>query len=810
MRTSTIILLLACFVLPVRAIQAEDAELARYARELERDPSNAFYQYAAAQTAKRLKLEPPPLLATRDRERWRAQLYEMTTGALAVQESLQLDRLADGGDTPSEATVPIESVEGLATPEIPFAKLLEGRISVVEPLARAAPADWYYLHAPRVGALRTVLNQMEKWGAHALAAYEISGKEPRVREKIEGQLLLRPTPALDQLYDLVAGEAIVVGSDPYLAEGSDVTVVISLRNAPLFTAYLDRQRREAVGSASGRFSLLHEQYRAWVVDGVANGPRTISSYATVRDDTAIVSTSYAALRRVADTIDGLAPSIASSDDFRYMRSVKPYVETEEEAFLFLSDRFVRRVVGPRAKIGEARRVRCAVTLRSIAFATMMQRIETGSAPASIDELAAKGYVDAALLRCPDGGLYSLEDGLPDCSVHNRVRTTTPNLEISIDRVTPEEAEAYRQFRENYALYWRRFVDPVGVKLRIRGGRTEAEAVVLPLVENSIYSSLATTVGREAVDLARPQAPSAILTFDLKAPVDAGTRSLLDGLLETETHLFDQALGDHLSFQIGDGAGTIVPAVSGLFGGGSGGLGGDLFLAPLISALALPAAVVVPVRDRAALDAALAAARARMSRHRGDAWFGIEGYQLVQGGARTVEAVSVRILSLQLRLYYAVAGDRLILANDRAMLESVADAEPSGAERGIGRLEIAPSRWERIRPAMATGYAEDARRACLENVAWLEALQTAYKKPPYELADESLALLGYAFACPENGRYVVAGDRVACALHGTPDAPRQGPSPTPGSPAAYLLDAVRRVEATFSFTDDGLTTRVVVE
>ena len=54
------------------------------------------------------------------------------------------------------------------------------------------------------------------------------------------------------------------------------------------------------------------------------------------------------------------------------------------------------------------------------------------------------------------------------------------------------------------------------------------------------------------------------------------------------------------------------------------------------------------------------------------------------------------------------------------------------------------------------------------------------------------------------------DLVACALHGTPEAPRQGPAPTPGSPAAYLLDAVRRVEATFSFTEDGLTTRVVVE
>ena len=39
---------------------------------------------------------------------------------------------------------------------------------------------------------------------------------------------------------------------------------------------------------------------------------------------------------------------ASSDDFEYMRVVKPSAESDEDGFLFLSDAFVRRVTSPRA------------------------------------------------------------------------------------------------------------------------------------------------------------------------------------------------------------------------------------------------------------------------------------------------------------------------------------------------------------------------------------------------------------------------------------------------------------------------------
>ena len=198
-----------------------------------------------------------------------------------------------------------------------------------------------------------MLAASERWGGHLLAAYSIDGRDARVREKLERQLLLRATPELDAFYDLVVGDVAVAGSDPFVAEGSDVTVLFTVRNALLFNARLEVERSSALAATRLRVSILREPYRGWTIVGVTTPDRSLSVYTSVRDNLAVVSSSMAALRRVADTVDGLAPSMAASDDFKYMRVAKPYAERDEDGFLFLSDAFVRRVTSPRLKIGEA-------------------------------------------------------------------------------------------------------------------------------------------------------------------------------------------------------------------------------------------------------------------------------------------------------------------------------------------------------------------------------------------------------------------------------------------------------------------------
>lgn len=785
---------------PAAAQQAAlEAALARYTTARTRDPRNPFWSFAVVQTQRRLGREAgPESFPAQGDENWGPRLYELTTGAAAIQEALQLERMLGGGDADAPATVAIDSIPGIDRPSIPFETLLAGRTPVIERAASYAPADWYYTHFTSVPAMRRVLEASDRWGAHLLSSYRLSGRDAHLRERLERRLLLRMAPELDPFYQLVVGEIAVVGSDPFLFEGSDVTVVFSLKAPALFASRMGMARREA---APGNVRVISEHYRGWEIEGIVTADRSVSSFTSVRGEVGLVSTSLSALRRVADTVNGTLPPLAKSDDFRYARSLYPYASEAEDGFLFLSDAFVRQVVGPRQKIAEARRVRCAVSLQTAAFATMLFQGERREAPTSLEELFARGFLDRRALRCPDAGQYALSGGTPECSVHGRIGAMTPNLELPIERVSPQEATAYGEFREAYRNYWRRYVDPVAVRARV-GARLEVEATILPLVENSAYRGLLSALGAGPVDLASPRLPSAVLAVDFAFP----TPQRRDVSTE-DWNTIARALGASVTVQVGDSVPFFSPLAAGglgLFFGSEMGMIGAAF-----AALVVPVVVAAPVRDRAALDAALAQFRKEVRDER-PSWISVSNYELVEEGARPVEAVMVDIMGGRTRFYFAVVGDRFVVSNRRELIDELAGGQASEPARGSVRLEIIPSRWAQLKPSMEIGYAEDARAACIPNLSWLEALHLANGEPPGDLGDDALRLTGYGFVCPGGGTYAIANGAASCSAHGTALAPRQTPRPLPGSAAAFVLESVGRVSATLTLTPDGLSSRVVIE
>ena len=59
---------------------------------------------------------------------------------------------------------------------------------------------------------------------------------------------------------------------------------------------------------------------------------------------------------------------------------------EEDGFVYLSDPFIRRLMGPTVKLTERRRVLCYNHLRMIGHAALLYRTEHGRAPQSLEEL----------------------------------------------------------------------------------------------------------------------------------------------------------------------------------------------------------------------------------------------------------------------------------------------------------------------------------------------------------------------------------------------------------------------------------------
>src|SRR5262249_46840145 len=153
------------------------------------------------------------------------------------------------------------------------------------------------------------------------------------------------------------------------------------------------------------------------------------------------------------------------------RTLMPYRAAEEDGFVYLSDPFIRRLVGPELKITERRRGLVYNHLRMIGHACLMFRTEFGRAPKSLDELAeakcAPGVFGKGDLEHPDGGTYSLAaDGMSGvCSKWGRAEALNPCIEHPVVEAISEEIDEYRAFVNEYNQYWRTFFDPIAVRVQ---------------------------------------------------------------------------------------------------------------------------------------------------------------------------------------------------------------------------------------------------------------------------------------------------------------------------------------------------------
>src|SRR5439155_27017481 len=96
------------------------------------------------------------------------------------------------------------------------------------------------------------------------------------------------------------------------------------------------------------------------------------------------------LQRVLDTMASMTPSRGGSTEFRYVRTLMPQGAAEEDGLVYLSDPFIRRMVGPEVKLVERRRMVGFNHLRMIAYASQLYTTQTGKRPGSLRDLENAG------------------------------------------------------------------------------------------------------------------------------------------------------------------------------------------------------------------------------------------------------------------------------------------------------------------------------------------------------------------------------------------------------------------------------------
>jgi hypothetical protein len=744
--------------------------------QLELAPRDSYLNYAIATLARREGIDlkrkgiPFPLvpIVTDDPAR-RVDLFRLTTGALALHESLQLTELISERRFDIGDPVPLENLGAPDLPSLDFSERLvkergEGYEPAIDDEARFIPHDWAYLRFRSGKDLLEFLDNAEAWSTHFLNFYGRGASDGDMLYTPFKRLKLPDPRVAGPLYRLLPGPIVICMSDLFFREGNDVTVVLP----------------EGIPA-----ELVPLEVRTDI------------------DGRVVVSTSKKALDRILSL--KIEDSLAQSADFKYMRSVLPE-DTDEALYAYLSEAFLRRLVGPRLRVLESRRVRCASKLRTLTNACLLFHEEKGRSPSSLKELIEGKYIVEDKLRCPHGGTYSIVNGIAgECTAHGRLGHLTPQIELELTEVSEGEAAAYRRFARAYGNFWRRFFDPVGISAHRKGPSWDIDVVALPLAENSLYQNLASFAGgppmKERSGLILPST-----VVHITSKVDRSFLKDIDAWIEKRNLIRDekkrkalhQAFGDHASLGLLDNAMLFTFDITAFLGQAvRWNLSDDVLIAPLIAGANLPVYVTVPVIDRARAEAFLTALEEgfviRGRRPEGGSFsLKLDSYLL----ENNVHAVTVELFSFKFRFFYTLTDDLLVVAMRPDVLETVLSrGKPETGGPVNLALTLFPADWGAIRPDILLAYEEAARRQCH---GFLTAL-----RPFAALGLDGSAMLG-RMECPDGGRYALDGDGVlACSLHGTPLAPRQGKAPNDENAVQGLLKKLERVSFSLTFIEDGL-------
>lgn len=808
-------------------------------------------------------------------------LFDLFSGALAVQESLQLDTLRGPASANQKApadrqqqTIAIDSLKGPQVQSHPWEKMLAaaGKKPEVAGLALCVPEDQYFAGFRSLTKLVEMSEAGDLWGDHVSAEAAHSAQSQDLGRRIKTQLAIYTDPLTRPFYDLVVDEVAMTGSDLFFREGTDITILFAVKQPDVFRARMDGFLQKAQKSRSNAVRTSGTIVGVDYVQ-VATPDRALHVFSAYpRPGLHVRSNSRVGLQRVLEAIAGKGADgktvtrLGETTEFTYIRTLMPAGAHEENGLVYLSDPFIRRLVGPQCKLTERRRMLCYNHLRMIGHASMLFRTQFGRAAESLVELAssdcAPGLFGEGTLACPCGGRYALsaDESRGVCSHHGHSDSLVPCCEVPLTHATKPEAEEYGNFVKDYNQYWRQFFDPIAIRIQITPQRYRAETIVLPLIDNSIYTAMAAALqGKPATLDALPLPERTIFSLGLRLNKEIipeeGLRPswMLREVLGMSAQLVPddrtirefllQGLGDQVSLHVYDSAPMFDFSLTRFLGemtrsfqrGGASRSTTDEFLplSFLISSLNAPVYVAISVQNAQIVDKFLSrldpllSITARQGRSGGFIDLAHDFYKFNVGDPEIkVRCYNVSLGPIKWRLFFARIDDGLYIASKPFVLEDLAAVaakrKASGekvAAKSIGHamLRVRADHWNAVLPEYKLGWEESNRAACLNNLGPLSSVARAAaacgaKASATDVQHMAESLHTVCFFCPDGGRYELTRDGkfVTCSIHGSAGAPRQLAAPAAASASARWLKEFAGLATELTFLEDGLHAVVTID
>ena len=546
------------FVASGKPAQADDKELAgrwvdAVATVLEDNWTrpHPWFQFAAGRLRGWMAKQPggkalggDDFLRTRPARTDLTMLMDTTTGVLSMQEALQHDRGLRLARQAGERTVPIADVKAPPLDAHPFDKMQAALPNpnggTAEPLAAVVPADFWYARFDDIRLMLRLLDEADTWITPVVQIMQQNPEDRGLADRYQRQLGLRRTGLAKLFGHTVVGHVAVVGSDPYLREGSDVTMIFQLKQPEVFDAELAGHLEAYKAEVPGIEALPSEIFGVPVIRN-ADPTGAVRQYRARVGDVAFVSNSPGALKKILATAQGQGAKLGDEPDLKYMLARDPGAH---QAFAFLSDKFIGAVIGPQQKVQAARRQEALADLLTPGYAALLHGWLFGQAPASADDLVKAGLLAADELKHAGGEAIAFAPGQPARSSWGSASALTPLIDLpAIDKVSEAEKTAYENFSLGYQNYWKQFIDPVAIRLDVKddsaGALADVDVRVLPLISSTDYSEIEEVVGKTRVKVA-PQGRGLLAVWAVGQ--DSKLRREMDQMMGALTGKRDVGLG----------------------------------------------------------------------------------------------------------------------------------------------------------------------------------------------------------------------------------------------------------------------------
>ncbi len=678
--------------------------------------------------------------------------FSILGGRAALQETLQLQLLRGAGDADAPATVALAGLPRVQVKSHPFAEMLGTRAGGRLPLADSVPEDRLFVYFARPAALFPFLDHGADFLAQAGALFTKSAVDDDLKARYLRRLGVGEGLGRRFLESGEVTELALVAPDLFFLDGTDLTVLMRVRNP------------ERVAAA---MTLLG--FPAPPRDGIAE--RALAgggaAYWGRQGHLLAVSTRRSELEAVLalDARQG-AGSLGRSAEFRYMLTQLP-IQKETRAFVYLSDPFVRRMVGPEVKIGQLRRMRARADMELVTAGALLHRLDAGR-PAgtgpdaarrdpALDELVRLGYVARAVA----GRGYQLrDDGVSVSPLWGRAGDLHSLLASPVERATASEAEAYRTYVDEYTRYWRQYFDPVAMRLDDGpGGALELTTFILPLPDSQLYTQVRGLV--LARDTGPPLrvpvlAPEPVLQLSVRLTEEAWVSisgqwsEMFSRYTGLSPAIFDR-LGPGLHVAVQDADPIIALGNADLLGSLSGPLMtmGTMSqgLPLLLAVLTRPCKILVELPDPEFVRTLLR--RASGERGAGRRRDAAVEFRQVEGRDAWIYSLGIAGV-IKVRFGIEVRDGFLVLSNvpwsQPVTIKSVETRPLNGAE-----LLLAPGAVRDGLPGLFATQSEQNQLAALGGMAMLYPLMLTGSATPAEAAARHAALFGGAPVHPASGR-----------------------------------------------------------